>query len=195
MLKPNIKKERPLSNFEVIRLYIDLTELSGITGLILNYQINATRRSLKPLYEAYQQDELIPKSAEYKDYEKELNALYTKLATPEGAKLPRTRNNGNDGEILDLDINADNVVNERIKLQGKYVNTILERQKQNLEYKEWLQEPCKDEYKLFKIKSSYLPDNKQIWDACTLLIDDDMEEKKEDKEEVKPETKKKLVKK
>lgn len=202
MLKPSIKKDRELTNFEIIRHYIDLTELTGVTGLKLNYQINATRRSLKPLYEAYQQDELIPKSVEFKEYEEKLSELYKQLATPEGAKLPKTKNTGNEGEVLDIDTNSDIVVTERIKLQSKYVNSIVERQNQLKEYNNWLQEPCKDDYKLFKVKTSELPDNKKVWDVCTFLIEDEEDtsveetkEKEEDIEPPKPESRKKVVKK
>jgi hypothetical protein len=179
MKKPEIKKDRKLTNLEVLQLHAGLKNLRAVTGLKLNYAISRTIQNLKPLVEAYDQEKLIPKGEAFKKYEQELRKEYEKLASAGGGK-PKTRimqtANG-EFETLDIDFNGVDAINVRASLQQEYAEAIEQRKADVKEYNDWLNEECGDDVKLHKIQLSEMPQNesedyKTLWDACHLLVAD-----------------------
>ncbi len=180
MKKPEIKQDRKLTNLEVLQLYAELKNLKNAPGLKLNYAISRTIQSLKPLAEAYDQDKLIPKSEQFRKYEEELRKAYETIASG-GSGKPRTRmiqTPSGEFETLDIDINGEEAKQARVKLQEEYSAAIEERKANVREYTEWLNQECEDEYRIYKILPSEMPqdetaDYKALWDACILVIENE----------------------
>jgi len=180
MKKPEIKKDRKLTNLEVLQLHAELRNLKSVTGLKLNYAISRTIQSLKPLAEAYDQEKLIPKSEQFKKYEEELRKAYEGIASG-GSGKPKTRmvqTPTGEIETLDIDINGEEAKQARAKLQEEYSVTIEERKSDVREYTSWLNQECEDEFRIHKISFSEMPQNettdyKALWDACILLVENE----------------------
>ena len=174
---PVIKAKRKLYNWEVMQLYKDLNELKTVNGIKLNYAIHRTKASLKPLAEAYERDKLIPVLDQYKEYDKALADAYKDL-TKDKAGNPQTRINtgprGEQYEVPDVDLNSPEAIKVRAQLQAKFADAIADRQQQIKEYNEWLVQECSDDYTLFIISKSDIPDsnenNKQLWDTIAPMI-------------------------
>ncbi len=176
MKKPVVKRDRKLTNLEILQLHAELKALRNVPGVKLNYAIARTLQNLKPLVEAYSQDQLIPKSEEFIKYENELKKAYEQFAS-KGSGAPKTKilvTPQGEMESLDIDINSEEVKEARAKLQLKYTKAIEERKAQISEYNDWLGMECEDDYKIWKVDYSEMPqenDNyKQLWDACFILI-------------------------
>ena len=175
--KPVIKTNRRLYNWEIMQLYKDLNELPTANGIKLNYAIHRTKVSLKSLAEAYERDKLIPMLDNYKEYDKSLSEAYKDLTKDKDGN-PQTRiNNGPRGEqyeVPDLDLNSVEAVRVRASLQKQYADAIALRKQQIEEYNEWLIQECVDDYTLFMICKSDIPDSnensKQLWDAIAPMI-------------------------
>ncbi|MFH1118272.1 MAG: hypothetical protein V1775_00505 [Bacteroidota bacterium] len=177
MKKPEIKKDRKLTNLEVLQLYADLKNLKSIPGLKLNYAISRTIQNLKPLTEAFDQEKLIPKSELFKKYEEELRKAYETIASG-GSGRPKTRIvqiPTGEFETLDIDINGDEAKQSRAEMQEEYSGAIEERKTDVREYTAWLNQECEDEFRIFMIRLSEMPDSgtedyKQLWDVCGVMV-------------------------
>jgi hypothetical protein len=176
--KPLIKKRVKLFNFEILQLYRDLNDLQVVPGIKLNYAIHRTKAQLKPLVEAYAQDKLIPVLDNYKAFEKELQDAYKKMCRDKDGNLLTKVQSTERGEMesMDIDLNSPAVTEIRARIQTKFHNAIETRKEQIRQYNEWLREECSDDYQLFFISKTEMPDNadntKQLWDAVSPLIKD-----------------------
>ncbi len=180
MKKPEVKKDRKLTNLEVLQLHAGLKNLHSVPGIKLNYAISRTIQNLKPLVEAFDQDKLIPKTDGFKKYESELRKAYEVLSSG-GKGKPKTRiiqtPNG-EVETLNIDINGEEAKEIRARLQEEYFDVIESRKADAKEYNEWLHQECEEEFKIHKVLLSEMPqdetaDYKALWDACSLLIEPD----------------------
>lgn len=180
MNKPEIKKDRKLTNLEVLQLHANLKNLKNAPGLKLNYAFSRTIQNLQPLAEAYDQEKLIPKSEQFKKYEEELRTAYEAIASG-GSGKPKTRmvqTPSGEFETLDIEINGEEAKQARAKLQEEYSAAIEDRKSDVRDYTEWLNQECEDEFKIHKILPSEMPqdettDYKALWDACLMLIYND----------------------
>jgi hypothetical protein len=180
MNKPEIKKNSKLTNLEVLQLHADLKALKIVPGIKLNYAIARTIQNLKPLAEAYSIDLLIPKSEAFLRYEEALRKAYADLSASGGTR-PKTRivqTPGGEYETFDIDINSEEAILLRAKLQMEHSQAIEGRKADVKEYNEWLISECKDKFRIYKVSLSEmpqheLPDYKALWDACSLLIEEE----------------------
>jgi len=184
MKKPEVKKDRKLTNLEIIRLYSDLKNLKSAPGIKLNYAIVRTTQSLKPLVEAYDQERLIPKSESFQEYESAIKKAYETIASA-GTGKPKTRivqTQQGEYETLDIDLNGDEAKQARAKIQEEFYDAIEERKSDVKEYNEWLEKECEDEYNIHKVSVSEMPQNettdyKALWDVCAMLLEVDTSDK------------------
>ena len=169
MNKVEIKRNREKTVKEAIEMYNRLKNLTGLTGVKLNYAVNRSMLQLQPVCEAFSPDKVIPTSKGYKSYLTALNEAYKALATTDGKT--RTRIAG-DNEIFDTDTNSPAAIEIRAELKNKYAKEIDQREKDIQDYSELLNSAC-PEFKLFKIKPSDIPEDatKEVWDAISDLID------------------------
>jgi len=177
MNKPEIKKYRKLTNLEVLQLHHDLKSLKAVPGIKLNFAIARTLQSLKPLVEAYDQEKLIPKSKDFLQFEEEIKDGYTALAS-EGGKKPKTKivqSPAGEYETLDFDINGERAQELRTNLKKKFEKALDDRTHQVTDYNNWLNQECEDEYRVFMVRLSEMPDSnlenyKQLWDICGVMV-------------------------
>lgn len=176
-MKAKIKKDRVITNLDIIQLYKKLRNLRNVPGFTLNRAIALTKKSLKPLYDAYRIDEMIPKHDAFIEYEKELKELEIRLATPDGATTPRTRvvylPTGR-VQMPDYDPNSEEAITARMELEAKYQPTLKIREKQLIEYNNWLYQECTDDYRILHVTEEDMPkedgDYKALWDAVELMM-------------------------
>lgn len=173
MKKPQIKKERKLRNIEVLQLYHGLKNLKGLTGIKLVYAVNRTMNWLKPIAEAFAQEELIPMPEGFKKYQQELRELYEKSVTSEdGTRKVKTvlNQDGMPVETLDVNFNDPKVISGKAAIEKKYSAAIKEYQKDIDEYNQFLNKECEEEVKLCLIPLAYAPDKKEQFDVVAPLI-------------------------
>jgi len=173
MKKPQVKKDRKLRNIEVLQLYNALKSLKGVQGIKLVYAINRTVNWLKPVVEAFSQEELIPMPSEFQKYQRELREFYEKsVTTQDGIKKLKTvfAPDGTPVEQLDVDFKDPVVIAGRVALDKKYDEVIREYQKEIDEYNQFLNKECEEEIKFYIIPLAYAPDKKEQFDAVAPLI-------------------------
>ncbi len=139
--------------------------------------MHAPCKASNPLVEAYEQDLLIPKKEDFIKFEEELKTGYAGIAA-DGGKKPKTRivqTPAGEYETLDFNINGQPAHELRENLQIKFEKALEARSKQVKEYNEWLGQPCEDEYRIFMIRLTEMPDSnmedyKQLWDICGVMV-------------------------
>lgn len=175
MKTPHIKKSNKIRNIEVLEMYHGLKNLKGIEGIKLVYAINRTVAWLKPIAEAFSQEELIPIPDGYKKYQAELREFYEKMVTNEdGSKRTRVVQ-GPDGkpmEQLDVSFSDPKVIAGKAKIDKKHEKAIADYQKDIEEYNQFLNKECEEEIRLFMIPLAYAPDKKEQYDVIAPLVKD-----------------------
>jgi len=170
-------KTKKLTNLQILELHMKLSTLRTVNGIKLNHAISRTITFLKDLVEEYGRDKKIPVLDDYKAYEKELQEAYKDLSkNKEGnptSKILRNERN-QEYEEINFNINSQEAIDVRAKIQAKHKKAIEKRIKQAELYNEWLREESEDEYRLFYIPESViLSDNelgKDVWDAISPLV-------------------------
>lgn len=179
MKTPEIKKDRKIRNIEVLELYHGLKNLKGVTGIKLVYAINRTVAWLKPIAEAFSQEELIPVPEGYAKYQQELRQFYEKLATNDDGTRRTRIVSGPDGrplEQLDISIGDPKVLAGKAKIDKKYEEEIASYQKEIDEYNKFLNAECTEDIRLYFIPLAYAPDKKEQYDIVAPLIKNMTEE-------------------
>jgi hypothetical protein len=161
-----------------------LASLKHVPSCAVNTAISITILSLKPLYEAFQQDKVIPKSEEYLAYEKKLKETYEELSRAEIKETkvktaPKTQvfytERGDEFKALDIDYNSPEVIMKRATIEGEFAKAIQERKDQLKDYNEWMDKECVANYELQKINISLMPkgdgDYKELFDAVQPMLD------------------------
>ena len=173
MKTPEIKKSRKLKNIEVLELYHNLKNLKGVQGIKLVYAINRTVSWLKPIAEAFSQDELIPVPDNFKKYQSELREYYEKLASAEDGSKRLRIIQGPDGrpiEQLDVDLSDSKVMSGKSRIDKKHEVAIKAYQAEIDSYNQFLGKECEEEIRLFYIPLAYAPDKKEQYDIIAPLI-------------------------
>jgi hypothetical protein len=175
MKKPEIKKNRKLRNVEVMELYHALKGVKGLQGIKLVYAVNRTVNWLKPIVEAFAQEELIPMPEDINKYQKELREFYERIAKAEdGSRKLKTiiNNDGMPVELLDIDFNNPFNINGKAEIDKKYDKAIKDYQTEIEKYNLFLDKECEEEIRLYSIPLAYAPDNKEQFDIVAPLIKD-----------------------
>ena len=169
-------KESKLTNRDVLQHYYDLDTLKDVPNFTLNKAISRNLLALEPFNKAFKLDNMVKKSTRYKEYEVALETAYKELATPNGAKYPKTRLvNTQNGDVpfIDFDPNSDEAKEVRNKIDNEYADVIAEREEQLKAYSEWLDEPCEEEIKLTEVNEDDFPKGdgnyKPLWDALRFV--------------------------
>lgn len=175
MKTPHIKKDRKFKNIEVLELYHGLKNLKGVQGIKLVYAINRTIAWLRPIAEAFSQEELIPMPESYKKYQQELREFYEKMVTNEdGSKRTRVVA-GPDGrplEQLDVSFSDPKVIAGKAKIDKKHEQAIKDFQQDIDEYNAFLNKECDEEVRLYYIPLALAPEAKEQFDIVSPLIKD-----------------------
>lgn len=174
--KTSNKKKTKLTNLEILELHARLKNLPVVNGIKLNHAINRTVSFLKDLAEEMGSDKKIPVLEDFKTYEKELQDAYKDLTKNKDGNPTNKVHKTDRGEVeeLNFDLNSQQAIDVRAKIQAKHKKAIEKRLKQADLYNEWLREESEDDYKLYYIPVSIVLDAtdvpKEVWDAITPLI-------------------------
>lgn len=173
MKTPQITKNKKLRNIEVLELYYGLKSLKGVQGVKLLYAINRTIAWLKPIAEAFSQEELIPAPEGMVAYQKELREFFEKMAmSKDGSKRFRVVQ-GADGrpvEQLDVDLSDPVAIAGKAKIDKKYEAIIKAYQAEIEQYNQFLNKECEEEIRLFYVPLAHAPDKKEQYDVVAPLI-------------------------
>lgn len=171
---PIFAKEYQFVNGEILSMYNDTLNVTGLKGVKLLYAVKRNIAMLKPYAEAFSDKEIIPMSEEFIKYEEERREMNKRFATDaEGRVKTKKEIIGTQVvEAYDVDINTPAYIKEATAINEKYKEVIDARSQDIKDYNAFLTEPFKEDIKIFKVPLSVAPDDERAFNAISYMIED-----------------------